>query len=71
MVQEEEQDDTARSLPGLFIHDSWKVIIMYSGNSGSGSNTKGFKDAEKEVCALSKTVMTEGAERMAGKERAV
>lgn len=71
MIQDKEQDGTARSLPALFIHDSLRVIMMYSGNSGSGSNTKVFKDVEKKVRALSKTVMTEGAEGMAGKERTV
>lgn len=45
--------------------------MAYSGNSESGLNKTGIKDMEKEEYALSKIVMTEGAGRMARKERAV
>lgn len=71
MGQEKEQGEPARSLPALFIHDSLKVSMAYSGNSESGLNKTGIKDMEKEEYALSKIVMTEGAGRMARKERAV
>lgn len=66
MGQEKEQGDPARSLPALFIHDSLKVSMAYSGNSESGLNKK-----RNQRYALSKIVMTKGAGRMAGKERAV
>lgn len=38
MRQEKEQDDPARSLPALFIHDSLEMSIAYSGNSESELN---------------------------------
>lgn len=69
--QEKEQGDTARSIPALFIHNSLKVSMTYSGNKESGLNRKGTKVMEKEEYGLSKIVMTEGTGIMAGKERAV